>query len=170
MGKEEKPAQHISHAFAPVYDHGSKILILGTMPSPKSREEGFYYGHPRNRFWPIVAQLLASPLPATIEEKKQLLLANGIALWDVLASCSIRGAADSSITEAKPNDIGPLLQAAPIAAIFTNGKKAAALWQRFSPQNAPPAFPLPSTSPANCGASFEALLLAYSAILLYLKP
>ena len=136
--------EHITHAFPPVYDTESRVLILGTMPSPKSRENGFYYGHPRNRFWKVLADVLSQPLPETNEAKTCFLHRNHIALWDVLASCEIHRADDSSIRNPVPNDFLPILAAAPIRTIFTTGTKAAALYKRYCyPQTRIPAVPLP---------------------------
>ena len=132
-------------SFAPVYDDHSRALILGTWPSPKSREMAFYYGHPQNRFWPLLAVLTGEPLPARedIAAKKQLLLRHGLALWDTLESCTITGASDASIRDVVPNDIAGLLRKAPIRAVFCNGATAYGI----------PAVRLPSTSPANAACS-----------------
>ena len=154
--------EHITHAFPPIYDTESRVLILGTMPSPKSRENGFYYGHPRNRFWKVLADVLSQPLPETNEAKTCFLHRNHIALWDVPASCEIH---DSSIRNPVPNDLLPILAAAPIRTIFTTGTKAAALYKRYCyPQTGIPAVPLPSTSPANCAVTCEQLKSAYGAV------
>lgn len=114
---------HIIHEIEPVFDAESRVLMLGTMPSPKSREQGFYYGHPQNRFWKVLAAVLDAEVPQTIPEKKQLLLTHHIALWDVLASCTIAGANDASIRDPKPNDIAHLCAAAPIEQIFCTAPK-----------------------------------------------
>lgn len=163
--------QTILHPLAPIYNAQSKILILGTMPSPKSREAGFYYAHPQNRFWPILSTLLCRPLPTTNEERTQLCLSHHIALWDVLHSCQIKGADDASIRSAQPNDLLPLLKAAPISAVFTNGSKATALYKRHCyPHTKMEAHPLPSTSPANCRYhTLETLIEAYRVLLPYLS-
>lgn len=162
-------AQFVTHAFGPVYDPNSRILVLGTMPSPASRQNGFYYSHPRNRFWPVVAQLLGQPLPLTPEEKRALALQNGIALWDVLASCTIAGADDASIRRPVANDLRPLLETAQIRAIFTTGTKAHSLYQRYCrEQTGREDMLLPSTSPANCRISQEQLVQAYRIMLDYL--
>lgn len=155
----------LTHTINPVYDKHSRILILGTFPSVKSREYGFFYGHPQNRFWKVLPAILNMPVPQTIAEKKELLLARHIALWDVLAACEITGAADSSIKNAVPNDFSRITKTAAIKQVFATGKTAQKLYQRFTGE---PAVYLPSTSPANCRLSMEELLVAYSEILQYL--
>ncbi len=161
--------ERVEHRFPPVYDRNSKVLILGTMPSPKSREQGFYYGHPRNRFWPVLASVLGEACPETIEEKKAMVLSHGIALWDVLASCRIRGADDSSIRDPEANDMRRILEQADIRAVFATGTKAAALYRRFCrEQTGMDAEALPSTSPANCRITAEELEKEYRRILPYL--
>lgn len=162
------PARVI-HTIPPVYDERSRILILGTIPSPKSREQGFYYGHPRNRFWQVLAQVLQAPLPQTIEQKQALLLAHGIALWDVLHACTIEGAGDASIHEEQPNDLSLILRTAQIRMVFTTGSKAASLYRRHMQEIGLPMYALPSTSPANCACSISALIEAYKEILTYLE-
>ena len=162
--------EHIIHEIAPVFDARSRVLVLGTMPSPKSRETGFYYGHPQNRFWRVMATVLKSPLPQTTEEKQALMLSHQIALWDVLHACTIEGAGDASIRDAVPNDIPPILRAADIRAIFTTGTKAYSLYNRhIRPAVGREAILLPSTSPANCAQSLEALCRRYVASLTYLE-
>ena len=157
----------VKHPLKPVYDAHSRVLILGTMPSPKSREEGFYYAHPQNRFWRILAALFQEPLPVSNTEKRAFVLAHHIALWDVLASCSIEGASDSSIRNPVPNDLNRILNAADIRAVFTTGKKAKALYDRYCyPMTGRAAIGLPSPSPANCrGCTLEDLTQAYRIIL-----
>lgn len=165
-----KKSEHIVHEISPVYDVRSRVLILGTMPSPKSREAGFFYGHPQNRFWRVMASILKSPLPRTVGEKRALVLENRIALWDVLHSCTIEGAGDASIRNAVPNDLTPILRAADIRAVFTTGTKAFALYNRYiRPNVGREAIPLPSTSPANCAQSLESLCGRYAEILTYLE-
>ena len=161
---------HIVHAISPVYDKNSKIMILGTMPSPKSRQVGFYYSHPQNRFWKTIAEVLGSNEPITIEEKKILLYDNGIALWDVLASCKISGADDRSIKNVVINDFTMLFETADIKAVFTTGKKATELFRRHCEEKYRlcPIY-LPSTSPANCRISQQELTFAYRAISCYVK-
>lgn len=150
--------EYIVHPFAPVYDEHSEILILGTLPSVKSRENDFYYGHPQNRFWKVLAGVYDQSLPQTMEEKKAFLLRNRIALWDVIYSCEIQGSSDSSIRSVVPTDLKQILEAAPIRQIFVNGKKAAQLYSRYQqPLTGIPAVTLPSTSPANAAWNLERL-------------
>ncbi len=153
--------QHITHTFQPVYDEHSKILILGSFPSVKSREEGFYYGHPRNRFWQVMATICNCPVPHTIEEKKSMLLTNDIAIWDVIDSCDIIGSSDSSIRNVVPADIAGLVKKTQITKIFLNGQTAGKLYRKYIEPNL--AFPitaevLPSTSPANAASSTDTLI------------
>lgn len=164
-------AQQVIHPLAPVFDAHSRVLILGTMPSPKSRETGFYYGHPQNRFWRVMAELLDEPFPASREERLALALRRHFALWDVLATCVIRGADDGSIREPEANDLSAVLSAAPIEAIFTTGTKAAALYRKLClPKTGMEAIALPSTSAANCRFySYEQLVKAYAAVKEYLN-
>ena len=162
-------AERIEHPFEPICDPGSKILILGTLPSPKSREVRFYYGHPQNRFWHILSDIFSVPL-RTNEEKTALLHSRHIALWDVLQSCEIRGADDASIRNAVPNDLSRIIDACPIGAVFTNGQKAGACYRKyFGTVYQLPLIVLPSTSPANCrNWTYETLKEAYKQILDYL--
>jgi len=157
----------VVHAFDPVWDGRSRILILGTMPSPASIANRFYYSHPQNRFWPLMAALFGCEMPDGPEEKRAFLLARGIALWDVLASCEIRGADDQSIRKPVANDVAGLLDACPhLKAVFTTGKKATDLYRvLLHPQTSRQAVYLPSTSPANRGRyPFERLLSEWSQI------
>ncbi len=157
------------HTFEPVFDSNSRILILGTFPSVKSRESGFYYGHPQNRFWRVTAQLFSQPVPCSIEEKKRLLLQNRVALWDVAASCEIEGSSDSSMTRVVPNDIPKLLSESEITHVFANGKKAAQLYNRLIyPETGLEIVTLPSTSPANAACGMESLLHEWRVILPFL--
>ncbi|MBP5465263.1 MAG: DNA-deoxyinosine glycosylase [Treponema sp.] len=156
----------LTHPIAPVYDGRSRILILGSFPSARSRETGFFYGHPQNRFWKLLAFLYGQNIPANIEEKRAFLLSNRIALWDVIASCEIEGSSDASISAVTANDLSPLLQAASIEKIFTNGKKADALYSKYIyPQTQRQTICLPSTSPANASWTFEKLCMAWEIIL-----
>lgn len=160
----------VTHEFDAFFDKDSRVLILGTIPSPKSREQGFYYGHPQNRFWKVLADVLGEEFPQTVEERKVFLKRNHIALWDVLESCEIRGASDVSIRNARPNDMNRILQAADIRAIFATGAKAAQLYKKLCfPECGVEAVRLPSTSPANCGCSYEKLREAYSQICDYVR-
>lgn len=161
--------EHITHAFNPVYNEHSRVLILGTMPSPKSRKDGFYYSHPQNRFWRVISDILNAPLPRTIEEKTDFLLNNQIALWDVLSECDISGADDSSIKNPVPNDLSVILNYADIKAVFCTGKQAYNFYGKLcEPNTKIPAQYLPSTSPANCAVGYEKLLKEYSVVLKYL--
>lgn len=158
--------ERIFHTLDPVYTSDSKILILGTMPSPASRAAGFYYGHPRNRFFRVLSDLFGEPLPEGREARTAFLLRHHIALWDVLKSCTIDGADDSSIREPVPNDFSGLLKKTDIQAVFTTGRKAGELYRRYAvPATGIPAHLLPSTSPANARISYEDLLAAYKVIL-----
>lgn len=149
----------------PVYDGNSKILILGSFTSVKSREQGFYYGNPQNRFWKVISAALNAEPPDTVLQKKQLLLSNGIALWDVIESCSIEGSDDGSIRGVKPADITGLMSRAPIRRVFTNGGKAHALYRRFcEKETGVSAERLPSTSPANAAWDLPRLIEAWSAV------
>lgn len=151
--------EQLTHTFLPVYDENSKILILGTFPSVKSRENHFYYGHPQNRFWKVTAALTDSPVPGTIAEKKAMLLLGHIAVWDVIASCEIEGSSDSSIRSVVPNDIAGLLQKTNIRAVFCNGGKAYELYEKYcEKQCGKKAIKLPSTSPANAAWSLQRLI------------
>lgn len=160
----------VTHDFEPIYNENSRILILGTMPSPKSREVGFYYGHPRNRFWKVISDVCEEELPQTKEEKIDLVLRNKIAIWDVLAGCEIKGADDSSIRNPVANDMNAVLKQADIRAVFATGTKAAQLYKKFCyPETKIPAICLPSTSPANCAVSYETLYETYKIILKYIR-
>ena len=136
-------------SFEPVYNEHSRALILGTWPSPKSREMAFYYGHPQNRFWPMLAALTGEPVPARedIEAKKQIILRHGLALWDTLESCTITGASDDSIRDVVPNDIAGLLRKAPIRAVFCNGATAYRIYTKYQqPLTGIPAVRLPPSA------------------------
>ena len=154
------------HGFEPVYDKNSHVLILGTLPSVKSTEQGFYYGHPQNRFWRLMAELLGCHKPSSVEEKKNMLLSGGIALWDVIKRCDIEGSSDASIRNAEPNDIMRILSDADIKAIYANGGKAAELYNKLIlPVTGREIITLPSTSPANASWNFERLKDVWSVIL-----
>lgn len=154
--------QKVKHNIAPVYDKNSKILILGTFPSVKSREMQFFYGHPQNRFWKVLAHLVKQEPPKSVEEKKDFLLRNHIAVWDVIESCEIVGSSDSSIRNVHPANLMLILQEANIEKIFANGTKAYELYQKYSlPMTKRAAIKLPSTSPANAAWTLEKLCAAW---------
>lgn len=155
----------VYHTLEPVFDARSRVLILGSIPSPKSREAGFYYYHPQNRFWPVLSAVLGEPLPGTPEGRRALCLRHGVALWDVLASCTIEGASDAAIRDPVPNDIAWLLRQADIRAIFCTGAKAHALYQKLVfPATGLAAVRLPSTSPANAAWTLSRLSEKYNLI------
>ncbi len=159
-------AVHQVHQFEPVYDGESRILILGTFPSVKSRENGFYYGHPRNRFWKVMAAVTESGEPHTAAEKREMLLENRIALWDVVASCDIAGSSDASITNVVPTDIRRILSGSRIEKICANGTAAKRLydtWQKK--QCGREIILLPSTSPANAAWSLPQLIRRWTEVL-----
>ncbi|MGN0658716.1 MAG: DNA-deoxyinosine glycosylase [Emergencia sp.] len=161
MGRYE----HVEHGFEPVYDENSRILILGTMPSVKSRENRFYYGHPQNRFWKVLASVLGEQVPETIEEKKDMLLRNGIAVWDVIESCDIIGSSDSSIRSVSPADIGGLLKSTSVSGVYVNGSQAEKLYNRYILEKTGiPCTKLPSTSPANARWTLEMLVSSWQVI------
>jgi len=166
LAKTSKNARtFVTHEFPALFDANSEVLLLGSIPSPKSREQGFYYGHPQNRFWKILASVLNEPLPATIDEKKSMLLKHHIALWDVLDSCTIIGASDMSIEDVVPNDIASLLAKTKIKLIFCTGATAHKLYEKYCEKSTGiKAVKLPSTSPANCAVKFEALVEAYKEV------
>ena len=149
----------LQHPFPPLYDKNSKILILGSFPSVKSREQNFFYGHPQNRFWKVVATVLEKENPTTIEEKREFLLSSNIALWDVIASCEITGSSDSSIKNVVANDLTEILETANIKKIFVNGKTAEKYYNRYIKDKiGRDAVCLPSTSPANAMWNVESLV------------
>ena len=153
------------HPFGPLYNKKSRVLILGSFPSVKSREQNFFYGHPQNRFWKVIAAVYEQPLPRTIEEKKQLILDNGLALWDSIASCEITGSSDSSIRNARANDINVILESCNIEKIYCNGRKSHELYRKYiEPATGRAAACLPSTSPANAQWSLEKLIGAWAEI------
>lgn len=153
------------HEFQPIYNEKSKILILGTFPSVKSREQHFYYGHPQNRFWKVLAAICECAVPQTIGEKKEMLLEHGIAIWDVIASCDIVGSSDSSIKNVIPADLSVILEHAPIRQIYANGNKARDLYEKYAKEKTGLGIKgLPSTSPANASYSLEKLITCWSCI------
>lgn len=155
--------ERIVHPLAPVFDGQSRALVLGTMPSPASRAAGFYYCHPQNRFWRVLAALWKSPMPETNKERATFALRHRIALWDVLATCEIAGASDASISNPQPNDLARVIDAVPIAAVFTTGSKASALYRKLCAPSFPglPHVALPSTSSANARMRLDDLVAAY---------
>ncbi|MBQ2889021.1 MAG: DNA-deoxyinosine glycosylase [Clostridia bacterium] len=154
-----------NHPFGPLYNENSKVLILGSFPSVKSREENFFYGHPQNRFWKVLSKVLDHKTPQTIDEKRELLLECGIALWDVIASCEITGSSDSSIKDVTANDISVILDAADIKKIYVNGKTAEKYFNKYiKNKTGREAVCLPSTSPANAAWSVDRLALAWEVI------
>ena len=158
MRGQNQSYQHVVHTFGPLYNEISGILILGSIPSPASREVGFYYGHPRNRFWQMLAELYGMPLPESIEEKKALVLSHGLALWDVIEECDIIGASDSSVKNAVPTDIPSLLGKTQIQTILCNGALSKKIYDQYQlPRTGIPAQKMPSTSPANAAWSLERL-------------
>ena len=155
----------LNHTIDPVYDSNSKILILGSFPSVKSREQQFFYGHKQNRFWRVMARVLGCAVPESIEQKRDMLLVHHVAVWDVIESCEITGSSDASIRDVRPNDLSRILSQADIQEIYTNGSEAYELYQKhIFPMNGRRAYPLPSTSPANAGYSLERLVEAWSVI------
>ena len=155
----------IVHPIAPVFDENSRVLILGSFPSAKSREEMFFYGHPQNRFWRVIAAVFGAETPKTVADKREFLLSHGIAVWDVLASCEIEGSADSTIKNAVPNDLSEIFSAAKIENIFVNGKTAEKYYNKYMKKTlGREAVSLPSTSPANAAWSAEKLIEAWSVI------
>ncbi len=150
------------HNIDPVFDNHSEILILGSFPSIKSREMQFFYGHPQNRFWRVLAALKQEPVPQTIDEKKTFLLRNKIAVWDVIQSCDITGSSDSSIKNVIPNSLSRIFDAAPIRQVYTNGTTAHKLYQKYIGSDA---IRLPSTSPANAAYSLDRLIQEWRVIL-----
>ncbi len=156
----------IAHTFEPIYNKKSQILILGSFPSVKSRENNFYYGHPQNRFWKVIARLTGWEEPITIEEKKIMLLENRIAIWDVIASCSIQGSSDSSIKNVVVNDFTQILENSSIQTIYVNGNKAYELYHRYAEEKTGiKAVKLPSTSPANAAFHIDRLCEAWKVII-----
>ncbi len=155
------------HNIEPVFDERSEVLILGSFPSVLSREQRFFYAHPRNRFWKVMAAVYETSLPQQVEQKKKLLLENHLALWDVIASCTIRGSSDLSISDVTANDLNVILDHCPIRKIICNGSKAYELYEKLIyPQSQRTAVKLPSTSPANAAWSLDELINAWKRALL----
>ena len=161
---------HIIHTFEPVFDEHSKILILGSLPSVKSREQGFYYGHMQNRFWKVTAGVIGAPGPQSIADKKTFLLASHIAVWDVVQECDIIGSSDASIRNVKPTELNRVLDRCDIKAVFANGSTAARLYEKYQkPITNKDIITLPSTSPANAAWSLQRLIEKWQCIVGYLK-
>lgn len=155
----------IEHNIEPVYDKESRVLILGSFPSPKSRAQGFFYGHPQNRMWKVLSAVFEEEPPETTEEKKAFLHRNRIAMWDVLCSCEIKGASDGSIREEKPNCLAPIIETADIRAVFMTGGTAAKFYKKFDAGLYDiPYFQLKSTSPANAAVKLPELIENYKMI------
>ena len=156
---------HIIHPIPPLYDADCKILILGSFPSVKSREAMFFYGHPQNRYWKLIARLFDEPIPATIEEKKRLALNHHIAMWDTIRSCTITGSSDSSIRDVVPNDLSVILDHSKVERIFCNGATSHKLYMKYIfPMTGIKAVKLPSTSPANAAFTLDRLAEEWSVI------
>ena len=148
----------IVHPFPPLYDEHSRILILGSFPSVKSREQLFFYGHPQNRFWKVLASVLDCPVPQSIPEKREMLLKNHVALWDSIGKCAIEGSSDASIEAVVPNDLSPIFTSAEIRQVFCNGRKSWEMYRKYQEElTGMPAVCLPSTSPANASWSLDRL-------------
>ena len=159
------PGNRIEHPFGPLFSKDSRVLILGSFPSVKSREQQFFYGHPQNRFWKVIAALYGEETPKDIPQKRKLILSHGLALWDSIASCVITGSSDASIREVRANDLRIILDHCPIARIYCNGRKSHEMYQKYiQPDLGREAVCLPSTSPANAQWSLEKLTEAWSAV------
>lgn len=171
QNKKAEERRLVRHPFPPLYDENSKILILGSFPSVKSREMAFFYGHPQNRFWKLLSRLLEAPFPETVPERRAFLLAHGIALWDVIASCEIHGSSDASIRNAVPNDLRQILDHAQIRQVYVNGQTAGKLYRKYQEKplreaygDCAKAVVLPSTSPANAAWTMDRLMEAWRVI------
>ena len=171
QNKKAEGRRLVRHPFPPLYDENSKILILGSFPSVKSREMAFFYGHPQNRFWKLLSRLLEAPFPETVPERRAFLLAHGIALWDVIASCEIHGSSDASIRNAVPNDLRQILDHAQIRQVYVNGQTAGKLYRKYQEKplreaygDCAKAVVLPSTSPANAAWTMDRLMEAWRVI------
>ena len=158
--------QRVVHTFAPIYNEETRVLILGTAPSVKSREHGFYYGHPQNRFWKVLAGVAGADVPETIEEKRQFLLDNGIGVYDVIESCDIKGSSDSSIRNVIPVDLSEILNQTGAIPVVTNGGTAFRLYRKYLEEKTGiPSTQLPSTSPANAAWRLERLIEVWGQVL-----
>ena len=157
--------QKIIHPIPPLFDKDSRILILGSFPSVKSREAMFFYGHPQNRFWPLMARLFDEPVPTTVEEKSRLALNHHIALWDSIHSCTITGSSDSSVRDVAPNDLSVILSGSRVGEIFCNGALSHKMYMKYIfPATGIKATKLPSTSPANAAFGMDRLAAEWSII------
>lgn len=157
--------QSIVHPIPPLFDENSRTLILGSFPSVKSREQSFFYGHPQNRFWRLIATLFDEEIPQSIDEKKQLILKHNLALWDVIHSCTITGSSDSSIKDVVPNNLSIILQKSSVDRIFANGALSHKMYMKYIfPQTGIEAVKLPSTSPANAAFSLDRLAESWKII------
>lgn len=156
---------HIIHPIPPLYDADCKLLILGSFPSVKSREAMFFYGHPQNRYWKLIARLFGESVPETIEEKKRLALTHHIAMWDTIRSCTITGSSDSSIRDVVPNDLSVILDHSKVERIFCNGATSHKLYMKYIfLMTGIKAVKLPSTSPANAAFTLDRLAEEWSVI------
>lgn len=157
--------EHIVHPFGPMYNEESRILVLGSLPSVKSREQAFFYGHPQNRYWPMIAAIFGETAPQTIEEKRALAMRHGIAMWDTIYSCDIKGSSDSSIRNVEPTDLMQIIQASKVEHVICNGKTSGNYYHRYQEKiTGIPALVLPSTSPANAAWKMDRLIEAWSVI------
>lgn len=158
-------AVHIVHPIPPLYDSNSRILILGSFPSVKSREAMFFYGHPQNRYWPLMGRLFGEPAPQSVEEKKSLVLRHGIAMWDSIHSCTIIGSSDSSVRDVVPNDLSVILDNSRVERIYCNGALSHRMYMKYIyPTTGIEAVKLPSTSPANAACNMDRLVSEWSVI------
>ena len=158
--------QHLTHTFEPVFDKDSRIIILGSFPSVKSRENNFYYGHPQNRFWKVLSRVYKEDVPQTTDEKKIFLLSHRIAVWDVIESCTIIGSSDTSIKDVVVNDFSRILENSKVERIYVNGGKAYELYHKYAEKvTGIQAVKLPSTSPANAAWSLEKLIKTWKEII-----
>lgn len=157
--------KNIIHPFPPLYDENSKILILGSFPSVKSREAMFFYGHPQNRFWRLIAALYGEEEPQNIDEKKRLILSHNLALWDSIQSCTITGSSDSSVKDVVPNDLSLIINNSKVDRVFCNGALSHKMYMKFIfPLTNIKAVKLPSTSPANAAYSLDRLIEEWKVI------
>ncbi|MGN0362383.1 MAG: DNA-deoxyinosine glycosylase [Bilifractor sp.] len=165
MKSTVKKAEFLVHPIPPFFDRDARVLVLGSFPSVKSRESGFFYGHPRNRFWTMIAAECNTEVPVSIPQKKEFLREHHIAMWDTIRSCTITGSSDSSIRDVVPNDLNRILEAAPIRNIYCNGTTSYNLYMKYIyPQTGRAALKMPSTSPANAAWTLEKLIDAWRII------